>query len=217
MPARVTCCPRAYGYFDRCIAGFSVDCLAALRLCAVLISAIWRQRLREIAGLAAFAGIEFLRQQAEIVGDRDHAAEQRLRPWRTRPPAHRRRRARGCRRETRLRSAVARLRPRADRAAAQSRPASGAVRSPRACRARGIRRRQGNPPTAAAGCWHRAVSSRRTRRTNSARGQNPCRRHRDGWCRAMTASFSSGALKPNFSALLMPRSNATQVITFDET
>jgi hypothetical protein len=28
---------------------------------------------------------------------------------------------------------------------------------------------------------------------------------------------SSGALKPNFSALSMPRSNATHVITFDET
>ena len=29
--------------------------------------------------------------------------------------------------------------------------------------------------------------------------------------------FSSGALKPNFSALLMPRSNATQVMTLEET
>jgi hypothetical protein len=29
--------------------------------------------------------------------------------------------------------------------------------------------------------------------------------------------FSIGALKPNVSALLMPRSNATQVITFEET
>ncbi len=29
--------------------------------------------------------------------------------------------------------------------------------------------------------------------------------------------FSSGASKPNFSALLMPRSNATQVITLENT
>src|SRR5882672_5152300 len=37
------------------------------------------ERLREIAGLAALAGIVFLRQQAEIVRDRDHTVEQRLR------------------------------------------------------------------------------------------------------------------------------------------
>ena len=39
-------------YFDRCTAGFSLSCLAAERLCAVLISAMWVKRLREIAGLA---------------------------------------------------------------------------------------------------------------------------------------------------------------------
>src|SRR5260370_8507402 len=38
-----------------------------------------RQRLREIAGLTRHTGIELLRQQAEIVRDRDHALEQRLR------------------------------------------------------------------------------------------------------------------------------------------
>ena len=37
------------------------------------------QRLREIAGLAPAPESIFLRQQAEIVGDRDHAVEQRLR------------------------------------------------------------------------------------------------------------------------------------------
>ena len=37
-----------------------------------------RQRLREIAGLASRAGIEFLRQQSEIVGHRDDAIEQHL-------------------------------------------------------------------------------------------------------------------------------------------
>src|SRR5258708_30818777 len=37
------------------------------------------QRLREIAGLTSDAGIEFLRQKSEIVGDRDHAVKQRLR------------------------------------------------------------------------------------------------------------------------------------------
>ena len=36
------------------------------------------QRLREIAGLAPFPGIVLLRQQAEIVGHRDHAVEHRL-------------------------------------------------------------------------------------------------------------------------------------------
>ena len=37
------------------------------------------QRLREIAGLAAGTEIELFGQQSEIVGDRDHAIEQRLR------------------------------------------------------------------------------------------------------------------------------------------
>ena len=36
------------------------------------------QRLREVAGLAAGAGIEFLGQQTEIVGNRGHTVEQRL-------------------------------------------------------------------------------------------------------------------------------------------
>jgi hypothetical protein len=38
-----------------------------------------RQRLREIAGLPAGAGVEFLRQQAEIVGDRHDTVEHDLR------------------------------------------------------------------------------------------------------------------------------------------
>ncbi len=36
------------------------------------------QGLREVAGLAAGAGIEFLGQEAEIIGERGHTAEQRL-------------------------------------------------------------------------------------------------------------------------------------------
>src|SRR6266478_1555420 len=38
-----------------------------------------RQRLRKIPGLTCHTGIELLRQQAQIVRDRDHAFEQRLR------------------------------------------------------------------------------------------------------------------------------------------
>ena len=36
------------------------------------------QRLREVTGLASGAGVEFLGQQAQIVGDRDHTVEQCL-------------------------------------------------------------------------------------------------------------------------------------------
>jgi len=47
-------------------------------------------------------------------------------------------------------------------------------------------------------------------------GRSPARRRRVNATRASRA-IRGGALKPNFSALLMARSNATQVITLDET
>ena len=70
---------REQRYFDRCIAGFSVGFLACAEIMRGVDQRDMRQRLREIAGLAAGTGIVLFGQQAEIVGDRDHAVEQRLR------------------------------------------------------------------------------------------------------------------------------------------
>ena len=56
-------------------AGFSVGCFAAQRLCAVLISAICVSACGKLPVWRPARRIVLLGQQAEIVGDRDHAGQ----------------------------------------------------------------------------------------------------------------------------------------------
>ena len=66
-------------YFERCTAGFSVGVFAAQRLCAVLISAMCVSACGKLPVWRPAPRIVLLGQQAEIVGDRDHAGKQLLR------------------------------------------------------------------------------------------------------------------------------------------
>ena len=137
----------------RCSAGLS----PRVRLKAVLISADMAEGLREVALLALLARLVLLGQQAEIVADGEQALEQLLRVVACGRSTCRRRRARSCRRGTRLRPA---LRPSLmsvrvvahDEAVAQQRLLDRLDGADEA-RIVGLRRSRSAP--AAAG-WHRA-------------------------------------------------------------
>jgi hypothetical protein len=187
--------------------------LGARQVHAVLTSATCEKACGKVADLAPARG-SYSSQQADIVAQAEQPLEQR-RPRRGGRAADRRRRARSCRRGTRLRRAAGRPRLAACRSAARSRRRAGRARSPRPCRDSADRPAAGSRSAGAAAGSRRAPSSRRTGRSLPSRGSKPFAQTSAWISRAARASGRPGPRARTSSALLIARSNATQAMTLE--
>ena len=203
-------------HFDRCTPPVFSRCarFAPLRLCAVLISAICVSACGKFPVWRRGFAVVLLGEEAKIVGDRRPRGRTTPAPGRIRRPAHGRPPATACRRGTRLRPVAALASRGSCRSTKPS--ASGDFRRPRACPAPADRPAAESPPR-----QQQDAGVQRLRSVgfdeSSRVGVKAVFADVAMYVSRKTRHFTSGALKPNVSTLLMPRSNATHVITLENT